>query len=417
MEAFTTNERIKDTSALKYQAGDQPVANFLGVMPIETFRANYLSKCFLYVQGQPDKFKDVFGWLDLNRVLEQHRLNYPRLRIVKNGDESDPGVYLKKVLQKDGDVFYRPLVSAIAQSLDSGSTLVLDSLHEMSPRVEQLCNLVEQLVHEQVQANLYVCLASDTYGFDVHWDDHDVIIVQVEGQKKWSVFEGNGYKDSQGQEKGVAGELIWQEVLQKGDILYLPKGTWHLAEPQGETLHLTLGFTNRTGTDVLKWFHSQMAKKAFLLEDFPKFAEGPDMHRWQQDFKCLLSEALSQSDVQAYRQTLRQDGKGNYKFNLPFILSAGNIPHKLLEESVLEWLPLRQRQDLEEHNGDVIVTSSLHKVHFSPAATPLLNIFSEQATLPFKDFVHKASALGYTEPESTDFCISLLKQGVINIVS
>jgi ribosomal protein L16 Arg81 hydroxylase len=35
-----------------------------------------------------------------------------------------------------------------------------------------------------VQVNSYASFGQTTVGFDAHWDDHDVIVVQLEGRKR-----------------------------------------------------------------------------------------------------------------------------------------------------------------------------------------------------------------------------------------
>jgi bifunctional lysine-specific demethylase and histidyl-hydroxylase NO66 len=98
----------------------------------------------------------------------------------------------------------------------------------------------------ETQVNAYVT-PPKSQGFLAHYDDHDVLILQIEGAKTWRVY---------GPEADVPPRLLplrdrfsvdglpepndlW---LQAGDVLYLPRGQVHAAEAQEEpSIHLTIG--------------------------------------------------------------------------------------------------------------------------------------------------------------------------------
>ena len=50
-------------------------------------------------------------------------------------------------------------------------------------------------------------------------------------------------------------------LLEAGDLLYIPRGWWHVAMPLDEpTLHLTVGVNNLTGADFLRWFADRLRR-------------------------------------------------------------------------------------------------------------------------------------------------------------
>ncbi|MGV7858540.1 JmjC domain-containing protein, partial [Mycobacterium kansasii] len=68
----------------------------------------------------------------------------------------------------------------------SGATIVLQGLHRLwPPMIDFVRSMVDDLGHP-VQANAYVT-PPGSRGFDAHYDVHDVFILQVSGEKHWTV--------------------------------------------------------------------------------------------------------------------------------------------------------------------------------------------------------------------------------------
>ena len=56
----------------------------------DKFVRDHWNRAFARMQGPAERFKDLFGWDELNAVLEQHRLTPPRLVLYKDGQPIDP---------------------------------------------------------------------------------------------------------------------------------------------------------------------------------------------------------------------------------------------------------------------------------------------------------------------------------------
>jgi hypothetical protein len=88
----------------------------------------------------------------------------------------------------------------------------------------------------------------------VHCDDHDLIVVQLIGSKRWYVSKGAS--DLGNIWKGIpaaAPQLGAHETLdlKPGDALYLPRGTYHTVDSDTLSLHVALGFTPLTAREAL----------------------------------------------------------------------------------------------------------------------------------------------------------------------
>lgn len=242
----------------------------------EEFLAASWGRTYQYIPGWPGKFSDLLPWERLNDILRQHRLDFPRLRLVRDGRSLPSSAYLRHALSgRRKTPIPRLLPVKVTEQLRQGATLVLDAVDELYQPLEELAQNLERTFHEHVQINMYAGWRTSR-GFDLHWDDHDVLILQVAGRKRWSVYGMTRpyplAQDSETNKRPTEGAL-WEETLNDGDLLYIPRGWWHVARPLEEpTLHLTVGIHNRTGLDLLRWLAERMRSSEILRMDLPRFA-------------------------------------------------------------------------------------------------------------------------------------------------
>jgi lysine-specific demethylase/histidyl-hydroxylase NO66 len=120
----------------------------------------------------------------------------------------------------------------------------------------EFCRLLEQELEHPAQANAYFT-PRDAQGLPVHHDTHDVLSLQVSGEKRWLVYEpalelplkDQRYKP----DLGGPGEPIHDVTLKPGDTLYLPRGWLHEAATSStDSLHITVGVNVYTWLDAFK---------------------------------------------------------------------------------------------------------------------------------------------------------------------
>ncbi len=116
--------------------------------------------------------------------------------------------------------------------------------------MQQFATQLAAEIGHPVQVNAYVTPPRGR-GFAAHYDVHDVFVLQVSGTKQWTIHEPvvTDPLDNDPWEKHktvvasrAAEPPLIDTVLVAGDALYLPRGTIHAAEAQGDTsIHLTVG--------------------------------------------------------------------------------------------------------------------------------------------------------------------------------
>jgi len=272
------------------------LGHLLSPLSVDDFLANFWGRTFKHVPGRPDKFSHLFPWQRLNEALEQHRLDFPRIRLTRDGERLQPSSYIRHT--KPGQkriVVPRLRYDKLTQELNKGATLVLDAVDELYEPLRALTESLELFFHERIQINAYAGWRTSR-GFDLHWDDHDVFIVQVTGRKRWVVHGMTQAYPLAGdpKEPKPMEPPLWEHILEAGDLLYIPRGFWHVAYPLNEpTLHLTVGVHNRVGLDLLRWLVNRMRSHETFRMDLPRFATSDTI---QAHLTQMLRELLTEWD-------------------------------------------------------------------------------------------------------------------------
>jgi bifunctional lysine-specific demethylase and histidyl-hydroxylase NO66 len=160
------------------------------------------------------------------------------------------------------EISWRPSFTSVADvprvldEWEAGATIVLQALHVNWHPLAVFCRLLEDALGHPVQANAYYT-PRGSQGFSVHHDTHDVLVLQVAGEKRWLLYEPLLELPLKHQryspELGAHGEATDDLVLRSGDTLYLPRGWLHEAKTSAsDSLHLTIGVAAHTWVDAAK---------------------------------------------------------------------------------------------------------------------------------------------------------------------
>ena len=136
--------------------GVESAANILAPYALEEFLASSWGVSFLHVRGGAGKFALLMPWERLNQILQRHRLDYPRLRLAKDGTSLPASSFLRHVgSARRKTNIPRLLPVELMKHLRDGATLVLDAVDELHEPIEQLASGLELFFREHVQVNLY----------------------------------------------------------------------------------------------------------------------------------------------------------------------------------------------------------------------------------------------------------------------
>ncbi len=182
---------------------------------------------------QRGPFSDLLSVESVEHLLGT-AMRRPAFRLVRDGTTL-PSSDVTRSIRLGGSVVddAADLASVVALAA-GGATIVLQGLHHLWPPLQRFADELGEATSHRVQANAYLSPPGAT-GLRHHADTHEVLVLQVEGEKVWRV-------------DGL-GEL----TLRAGDVLYLPAGTGHSAASQQQhSLHITIGLLARSYRQVLQ---------------------------------------------------------------------------------------------------------------------------------------------------------------------
>lgn len=270
---------------------------------------------------EPETARAWFGWETLNRALAEHRLGPPRLRLERAAQDVTRSAIRPRRTRR-GETLHDLDVAALNGALRDGATLILDAAHELSPPLQRLCAGLAAEFACAVQTNLYACWGT-TQGFDIHWDDHDVFVLQVEGRKTWRLYGSTREAPTRldfHADHPKPEDPLEEIVLGPGDLLYLPRGYWHAAVGRGEpSLHLTIGLTRRTGVDFVHWLADRSLAEAPFRADLPLEQDDDALGARLADLMARLAKADPAGLARAYRRHVEAASAHRPKLSFPFI--------------------------------------------------------------------------------------------------
>ncbi|MGW6393074.1 JmjC domain-containing protein [Streptomyces sp. NPDC055103] len=187
-------------------------------------------------------------------LIKRRHLANPQLRCYAEGDEIHPSTFLSTNVNRRRQAVSQADMAALGRILNDSGTVVLDHVDFFDPTLEVACRALGWWSGELTSANAYLAVG-DTDGFHLHWDDHEVIAVQLSGEKSWEVRGPSRpapmYRDAE-RNRTPSEEVLWKGTMRAGDVMHIPRGYWHTATrlgsgSGGHSLHVTFGFTKRTG--------------------------------------------------------------------------------------------------------------------------------------------------------------------------
>ena len=254
----TTRMRVTQTRTTRTpsRAPELAFRRCLDPVDAEAFFAEYWERRPLVLhRDEPVRFDGLLSETDVERLVCSTAIRYPAFRLVRQGSQIDLGTYTR-------DLSWRPPFTSTADvprvlaEWEAGATIVLQALHVNWHPLAVFCRLLERALGHAVQANAYYT-PRGSQGFAVHHDTHDVLVLQLVGEKRWLLYEPLLELPLKHQrysaELGEHGEPTDDLMLRAGDTLYLPRGWLHQAETSAsDSLHLTIGISAYTWTDAVR---------------------------------------------------------------------------------------------------------------------------------------------------------------------
>lgn len=203
----------------------------------EEFTKTYLERKLLHLKrGNPEYFSSVVDLKHLDEIVTSIRIPPTNLNLAKDNlplpleDYCIGNSYVDK--------------SQVLEHHRNGATIILRSIEQWSSCFARLREAIENLFGCECQVNLYFTPASQK-STPPHWDTHDLIILQLVGQKMWRLFETDRTLPLADERFrtgiDVVGSKTQEILVSQGDTMYLPRGIVHEPVASSYSVHASIG--------------------------------------------------------------------------------------------------------------------------------------------------------------------------------
>ncbi len=235
--------------------------SLIGDFSHEEFMHAHWERKYLHIPGvSRDQFTDILSLDDIDEYLGRADLRVPSMRMMLNGAPVPPENYTTAVtlgeyhsndwIQSDKVLAYYRL----------GATIIIQLAHYSLPRLRAFSSELQNACGFNNEMNVYLT-PPGKQGFATHYDTHSVMVLQISGSKRWSLY-GKTHQLPLLSEKfnirlHTPGPVEEEITLHPGDVLYVPRGRYHSASAQeGHSLHITIGLFPPSWLDLYRFMLS-----------------------------------------------------------------------------------------------------------------------------------------------------------------
>ena len=237
---------------------NDPLGHLIGAERVASFLKDlYEREALIVGHDEPSRFEGLISIDDVDRIVTSTDLREGQLdladassRRLSRTDYIDAGGYVDR--------------GAVADFHRGGATIILQQAHQIEPSLGRFCRALEFVLSCHVQTNLYLT-PPNAQGFKTHYDNHDVFVIQIAGEKAWRLYDKPVDTPFRGEEFQTdvhkAGDLQQEFLLKAGDCAYVPRGMMHDAMTSGAdpSLHVTVGLITKTWADLMLEAVSEVA--------------------------------------------------------------------------------------------------------------------------------------------------------------
>ena len=186
----------------------------------------------------------------------------------------------------------------LEQFLVAGFSVVIVHLDEHVPALAAVCDEIRTQMQEGAFVGAVITSGTGAGAFKIHYDPEDLVILQVEGTKRWQIFGppvSNPVRrmPKQGPPNGTV--PIFDEVLEPGDLLFVPGGNWHRCESGLSTsVHLGIFFLPPTGWHAANQLTQQLLADELFRMPLTRFEGTAGPKALEDEMKSRLIQKIGE---------------------------------------------------------------------------------------------------------------------------
>lgn len=179
------------------------------------------------------RFTALLDWHALWQLIERETIPLDKCRVTY-GRRPVPPAFFTEAGKINPD--------KLARLFDQGTSIIVSKLDEYVPAISALRR---DAAADGVAISHVTAIVTTGGGgaLEMHYDVHDLVVLQMQGSKGWRIFGPRDPKPVQALATKNPPQTppLHDIVLQPGDVLFVPAGTWHICDNGPDrSLHLAL---------------------------------------------------------------------------------------------------------------------------------------------------------------------------------
>ena len=392
------------------------------INPLSTedfFSKQYNERQPVLFRGPAERLETLLQWDELNQLIYGREPIGNQLVLIHGGKRIDPDLYSFS----DPGTAHRltePSTSRVdgrklQNFLRLGATLILNGVNLTHEKIRLFIEEVSRSLQAYAHANLYATWKT-SQGFNTHWDNHDVFVLQLNGIKEWRLFGESRTSPTPLDEKPNLDrpeEEIWVGELTPGDVLYIPRGWWHEASVteanQGKAcIHLTVSFRPVTGLNFLLWLEKLLLQNEHFRVNVPVLASERDRTDYFAKLLTLIRQELDRDIGADFLNSLSRSWISNPAATLSEYVEPWDDPdwekYVLRLETASDWKP-----ELTDGGKAFYVVANAVEYKIDAYAFDLVQIWVENQPVRVTDLRQQ-----FSEKYGSSFVDDFVKQMVRN---
>ncbi len=236
-----------------------------------------------------------------------------------------------------------------------GYTVRIPDVTDLAPELSLFTRSLEKLI--QTPVGVVVFWSAPGAAAPVHYDEVDVIVIQLTGTKRWFISDDQPTLANKWKQAGEGPPNLdnYKTIdVSPGDLLYLPRGTAHTVQSTSESIHLSIGFvplTVRDGVEAVLDHFSDLDRsiRAGLGERSDEWSTTEVSSSATKQIRQGLEELLALSQSDSFIQDALVRRKVRMINELPKLPEASFV-ESLNLNSVVQHNPLGMAQLISTEN-------------------------------------------------------------------
>ena len=262
---------------------------------LDEVRLAHRARNHLHLQSVFHKGLESFHPSRLLTSLMQHSTPSEVMQLAHKGEPIDSQRLLSNG-RVDG--------ARLSRYMNDGAALLLIGLQDWVDGLDPLKRALAEVLKVDVSVNAYIGGPS-SQGFLEHVDHHDVLVVQLEGEKDWRLWEPTLQEpiDLPRHQQGIPTKSLATLRLSRGDVLFVPRGVWHAAQgtETAATAHLSFGLQPLTALHWLSSMRTELMDELIWRQEIPE--ERDERVKWLCSIRDSLSREFTDENLLRYLRT------------------------------------------------------------------------------------------------------------------